>query len=247
MTAHVFEHSTSKGGDRTVLLALAWFADDNGKCWPSVEKIATYTQMSRRGVQKCLRNLEESGEVICDRSAGRGNTNLYLIPTSEKANTIRELRSEKANSVRTTKNDKRRTIEHKRRTERQEKANGGSPKPSGTIKEPPYSGAQKEIRKGVRKDKPESVEQVVEYFKSEQSTEIEAHKFFDHFTANGWKVSGRAAMKDWKAAARNWIRNAPTFNRTSRNGAPGTPQVVATTESRGLSAHEKKLIEQWGK
>lgn len=30
--------------------------------------------------------------------------------------------------------------------------------------------------------------------------------FFDHFTSNGWKVGGKAAMKDWKAAARNWSR-----------------------------------------
>jgi hypothetical protein len=34
-------------------------------------------------------------------------------------------------------------------------------------------------------------------------------EFFDHFTANGW-TQGRQSkpIKDWKAAARNWSRNA---------------------------------------
>ena len=34
----------------------------------------------------------------------------------------------------------------------------------------------------------------------------EAEKFFDHFSSNGWRVGGKAPMKDWKAAARNWCR-----------------------------------------
>lgn len=34
----------------------------------------------------------------------------------------------------------------------------------------------------------------------------EAHKFFDYYESNGWKV-GRNKMKDWKAAVRNWLKN----------------------------------------
>ena len=30
--------------------------------------------------------------------------------------------------------------------------------------------------------------------------------FHDHYTSNGWKVNGRAPMKDWRAAMRNWAR-----------------------------------------
>lgn len=32
----------------------------------------------------------------------------------------------------------------------------------------------------------------------------EAKTFFDHFTSNGWKVGGKAPMKDWQAAMRTW-------------------------------------------
>lgn len=36
----------------------------------------------------------------------------------------------------------------------------------------------------------------------------EAEKFFNHFSSNGWKVSGRAPMKDVQAACRNWLLRA---------------------------------------
>ena len=42
------------------------------------------------------------------------------------------------------------------------------------------------------------------------ATEQAAH-FWDHFSSNGWKVSGKAVMKDWKAAVRNWVRNHNKF------------------------------------
>lgn len=32
--------------------------------------------------------------------------------------------------------------------------------------------------------------------------------FFDHFTSNGWKVSGKAPMQDWKSSVRNWMRRS---------------------------------------
>lgn len=40
--------------------------------------------------------------------------------------------------------------------------------------------------------------------------------FFDHFESNGWKVGGKAAMKDWKAAARNWSRRETAFKKPPR-------------------------------
>jgi phage replication O-like protein O len=42
----------------------------------------------------------------------------------------------------------------------------------------------------------------------------EAVKFYDHFQSNGWLVGGRAKMKDWKAACRNWMRNKAKFTTT---------------------------------
>jgi hypothetical protein len=58
---------------------------------------------------------------------------------------------------------------------------------------------------------PQSVEEIKNYFESQKSTQGEAEKFFNYFQSNGWKVGGRAPMKDWQAAARNWILNADKF------------------------------------
>lgn len=39
----------------------------------------------------------------------------------------------------------------------------------------------------------------------------ESETFFNHYESNGWKVGGRAAMKDWKASIRNWINNSSKY------------------------------------
>jgi len=56
-----------------------------------------------------------------------------------------------------------------------------------------------------------SVEATISFFKSENYPEIEARRFFNHFESNGWKVGGKTPMKNWNAAARNWMLNIPKF------------------------------------
>ncbi len=58
---------------------------------------------------------------------------------------------------------------------------------------------------------PASVEEVKEFFEEEKSTKLEAEKFYNYFQSNGWRVGGRSPMKDWRAAARNWMLNANAF------------------------------------
>lgn len=54
------------------------------------------------------------------------------------------------------------------------------------------------------------IEEVKGFFLAICGTETDAECFYDHFTANGWRA-GRNPMKDWKAAARNWVRRKPDF------------------------------------
>ena len=63
---------------------------------------------------------------------------------------------------------------------------------------------------------PPNPETVKSYFRQKQSTELEAEKFLNHFQSNGWLVGGRTKMKNWHAAARNWILNAQKFSSTLR-------------------------------
>jgi hypothetical protein len=71
---------------------------------------------------------------------------------------------------------------------------------------------------------PESLKEVRAFFEEQKSTPIEGEKFFNHFQSNGWKVGGRAPMKDWHAAARNWILNSSRFD-----SKPRPSQLQATT------------------
>ena len=59
---------------------------------------------------------------------------------------------------------------------------------------------------------PPNLELVQEYFKEKDKPDIEAQKFFNYFESNGWKIGGRTPMKNWKAAANNWMINSEKFN-----------------------------------
>lgn len=71
--------------------------------------------------------------------------------------------------------------------------------------------------------KPDNLNEVIEFFKEQKAPLTEAEKFFNYYTANGWKVGGRTAMKDWNAAARNWIIKANEHSHG--NGKTKTEEV----------------------
>ena len=54
---------------------------------------------------------------------------------------------------------------------------------------------------GARFAKP-TLEEVQAYI-TEKGYSVDAERFVDYYESNGWKV-GKNAMKDWKAAVRNW-------------------------------------------
>ena len=60
-----------------------------------------------------------------------------------------------------------------------------------------------------------SLETLQSYFSTIGGTAHDAEAFFDHFEANGWKVSGKTPMKNWQAAARNWVRRKSEFSNTT--------------------------------
>lgn len=52
---------------------------------------------------------------------------------------------------------------------------------------------------------PPTLEEVKAYC-AERNNNVDAERFIDHYTSNGWKV-GKNSMKDWKATVRTWERN----------------------------------------
>ena len=61
----------------------------------------------------------------------------------------------------------------------------------------------------------------VEAYARDAGLRMDAARFVDYYTSNGWKA-GRVPMKDWKATARNWARRdgelgaAPAFQSQQR-------------------------------
>jgi hypothetical protein len=71
---------------------------------------------------------------------------------------------------------------------------------------------KKNVSKKVEANTPKNVEEVEAYFSTKEKPKSEAHKFFNYYEANGWMV-GKNKMKNWRAAANNWIANATKFSK----------------------------------
>ena len=78
-------------------------------------------------------------------------------------------------------------------------------------------------RKSKRFSPPTLLE--VEDYCFERKNTVDASKFIDYYTSNGWKV-GKNAMKDWRAAVRTWEKTQNNNN----NGNKQTPSEVGKFE-----------------
>ena len=67
-----------------------------------------------------------------------------------------------------------------------------------------------DIKKESTKEKtsrfsPPTLEEIQAYIR-EKGFNVDAERFFDYYTSNGWKV-GKNPMKSWEATVRNWARD----------------------------------------
>jgi hypothetical protein len=52
---------------------------------------------------------------------------------------------------------------------------------------------------------------------SSEKLKKEAQKFFNHYSANGWKIGGKTPMEYWKPAAENWLLKSAEFEKNDTN------------------------------
>jgi hypothetical protein len=88
---------------------------------------------------------------------------------------------------------------------------------------------KKVAQKKEKTMQPPELEKVITFFRLEGFSEIESRKFFNHFESNGWKVGGKSPMKNWHAAARNWMLNIQKFNPNYK----GTSRHLNNTKNYG--------------
>jgi hypothetical protein len=80
--------------------------------------------------------------------------------------------------------------------------NRTEPKETETAKKEERRNKKEDKRESIRRFTPPTIEQVTEYCR-ERNNGVNPVKWFNYYTANGWKV-GKNPMKDWKAAVRTW-------------------------------------------
>ena len=70
---------------------------------------------------------------------------------------------------------------------------------------------------------------------AERKNNIDPQHFWDYYEARGWKVGGRTAMKDWRAAVRTWEKN--NFQTSPpKNGMDG---------DQSQQSKARALVESW--
>lgn len=80
--------------------------------------------------------------------------------------------------------------------------NRTEPEETETAKKEERRNKKEDKRESIRRFTPPTIEQVTEYCR-ERNNGVNPVKWFNYYTANGWKV-GKNPMKDWKAAVRTW-------------------------------------------
>lgn len=65
----------------------------------------------------------------------------------------------------------------------------------------------------VKRFIPPTLEEVKAYC-AERKNNVDAQRFVDYYTSNGWLV-GKNKMKDWRAAVRTWERNSTSSSKAS--------------------------------
>lgn len=125
----IFDSKTLGPTERLVMLALADHADDEGKCYPSIQRLKERTGLSERAVQTNVKKLVDLGYLSVSIGGGKGNANLYFVSPNPAAGAPRTKCTPAADAP---------------QTPQQVRPNpaADAPEPSGTTIEPPVSSAR---------------------------------------------------------------------------------------------------------
>lgn len=91
--------------------------------------------------------------------------------------------------------------------------------------------AEKKAAKASRFERP-APEDLAAYMATIGGTPAHAQAFQDHFDSNGWRIGGRTPMKDWRAAARQWMRREGQFKAPARRAGEVPAETRAPREIR---------------
>lgn len=231
----VFESTTLAPTERLIMLALADHADDEGRCYPSIQRLCRRTGLSERAVQTNIKKLGDQGYVRIIRGGGKGHSNLYFVSANPASNAPKETPNPAADAPRR----KCTPAADAPQTPQQMRLNpaADAPEPSGTIRGTVNSvvaRASDQTQDDLHLDEkpkvkpkravalPEgwvpsekNIRDAKEKNFTDEDIRNEADQFRDHHHARG------STFKDWDAAWRTWVRNAIKFRNRGLAGKAG--------------------------
>jgi len=77
LSGYIFDTDLS-ATETLMMLALADYADQGGKCWPSKETLARRSRVSKRTVDKYIKRLADGNWLRIESNGGRKSNNYYL-------------------------------------------------------------------------------------------------------------------------------------------------------------------------
>jgi len=196
--AAVFELPDMGPTHRLIMLALADHADDAGRCYPSLDRLAKRTGLSLRAVRSNLRQLEADGQIRTDPQGGPMGCNLYFVTPQP--------RQEMPPA-----GDAPGISRRKPRQEMPPTPAGDAPEPSLNIKEPTETNVS--VRRGRRlPSKPLPDDWVPDMAKA-QSLMAELDLTRDEMNYCYQQMKGHAHATDrrlanWDQGFANWLRKA---------------------------------------
>jgi len=196
------DHSTTK----LVLIMLANRANREGRCWPSIKRIAVDCECSITTVKDHLGHLEGMGYIQIQNRFKEGfkTSNCYqlLNPTEMRHNGKEPGHPDNKN----TPDGRIPAIDGRI------PANSWSDSGYRNTQETPN---KQVLHKGGRFVVPDRVQ--VEQYATTLDKQIDGQQFVDFYESKGWMV-GKNKMKSWQAAVRNWIRREDKPNQPQTRG-----------------------------
>ena len=229
---------------------LCQYAGEDGRCFPMQGTLAAELGTSMRNVRRLLKELDLHGLIECERLSRIG-TNQYFFLAHEWMEFLAESSSaedsERTNpagestaaSIEGTNSVSEGTDVSNERTdvalERTKVESDGTHTSALSIRESIRDSRKESARESTQEIRhthtPRSLNDVIDYAYEIDLAKTDAEAFYDHFSSNGWKVSGRAPMKNWRAALRTWKRNKANYARPQYVGQqphPGSQAARAT-------------------
>lgn len=77
--SRIWDSAPVEGTALLMLLAIADHANDDGQCWPRMERLAQKCRVSLRQARRLINQLQEQGHIETRRGGGRGNYNMIQL------------------------------------------------------------------------------------------------------------------------------------------------------------------------